>query len=157
MAIQKVAAIADYVNSNFSEQIKNSEDPDATKNYYIEYYTTGSGASGMDGMISEYEYYCSLLDSCLNTITQCVTSFTGAKAVPAVLVVGQATGTANAGYSSLVNSGIKSILNCQIMLLEDVLRKLEDVGKALCSTTASADIASYKAKIATAKSTVGGL
>ena len=129
MAISKMAAIADYVQSEYGDTIKNSED----------------------------QYYCDLIDSELATIKEAVTQFTSIKAMPAVLVVGQATGTVNPGYATGLGGGMKATLKGLIIFLKDVLRKLELQGKAMRSTTYSADIASYNAQISAAEATVNSL
>ena len=157
MAISKMAAIADYVQSEYGDTIKNSEDPAATLKYYTEYYTSGSGSEGTDNMVNEYQYYCDLIDSELATIKEAVTQFTSIKAMPAVLVVGQATGTVNPGYATGLGGGMKATLKGLIIFLKDVLRKLELQGKAMRSTTYSADIASYNAQISAAEATVNSL
>ena len=52
---------------------------------------------------------------------------------------------------------MKATLKGLIIFLKDVLRKLELQGKAMRSTTYSADIASYNAQISAAEATINSL
>lgn len=147
------------VATQFGNVLAGIEDDAAREekqNELIDFYTNGDGGAEIQGKIDLLNSMYDTIDAALTALTAAGPSCTSAKAVPAVLVVGQATGAPNPGYSSLINAAFKSIMNSTLQAIKVTIQLF----KYNCDSVAfdsSVAIAAIEAKVTAAETAISSV
>lgn len=113
-----------YVSATCKEAIDNADDKQAYKQKMVDYYTTGAGAAGIDNMINDFnESYVSFTEG-FDDLKTSIAQTTASNAVPAVIVAGSATGTANPAYTAIDNAQKKHVLKMNLRTLKMHAKKM---------------------------------
>lgn len=104
--------------------IENAEDREAKRNELIEFFKTGDGSAEIQEKINLINDLYDTTDAALTSVATTPPLVVALKAVPAVLVVGQATGTPNPGFGSSLCSAFKGIVQAVASLAEGQIKTI---------------------------------
>ena len=92
------------------DSIENDKDREAKRNELIEFFKTGDGSAEIQEKINLINDLYDTTDAALTSVATTPPLVVALKAVPAVLVIGQATGSPNPGFGSSLSSAFKGIV-----------------------------------------------
>ena len=104
--------------------IENAEDREAKRNELIEFFKTGDGSAEIQEKINLINDLYDTTNDALTSVATTPPLVVALKAVPAVLVVGQATGSPNPGFGSSLCSAFKGIVKAVASLAEGQIKTI---------------------------------
>lgn len=153
------AAAPGLVDKQFGSvlgQIEDSAAREAKKNELIAFFESGDGSAELQDKINLINDIYDSTDAALTDVATTPPKAVSLKALPAVLVVGQATGSPNPGFGTALCSAFKGICTAVINLAEGQIKTMAYYCASIGFNSAGA-VATLTAKLTAAKTAANTL